>query len=474
MNSTCGTTSDSESRIISVITPLHEAGNRFIDETYDSLIAQTNNKWEWIIVENNGGRVPPRINIDSRVKVVESTSKSIGMLKRLGFETAQGEILVELDADDTLHETALEKIEDAFATDKSCDFAFSDFAEFIDEPFSATLPFSARYGWSCYPVRFRGIPIFAMRSPEATEHNVRLVDWAPNHVRAWRKKSYWKIGGHDTTLEVGDDHDLIVRMVIAGMKLYRIGECLYFYRIHGENTVKSKNGAIRHTTTQVYNRTLWALAEKWTNDRKLIRLDLCGGIDAPVGYTPIDQYVPTGKGIVCNLDGPWKVKDSSVGILRAHDAIEHLRDPVHMMNEAYRVLAPGGWLMISVPSTNGLGAFCDPTHKSFWNKLSFRYYTDPAFAKYITEFKGKFQVSRVIEWFPSEWHKENNVPYVEAHLISCKDGFRAMGEYLWSEDKQSGALTSSIKLVVPQANTAIPQADATAIPQADTAIPQGH
>ena len=101
------------------------------------------------------------------------------------------------------------------------------------------------------------------------------------------------------------------------------------------------------------------------------------------------------------------------------------------MNEAHRVLAPGGFFMISIPSTNGLGAFCDPTHVSFWNKLSFRYYTSKQFARYIPKFVGKFQVARVIEWFPSDWHREHNVPYVEAQLIALKDGYVPMGEVLW-------------------------------------------
>jgi hypothetical protein len=116
---------------------------------------------------------------------------------------------------------------------------------------------------------------------------------------------------------------------------------------------------------------------------------------------------------------------------RAHDAVEHLADPIHTMNEAYRVLAPGGFFMIEVPSTNGLGAFCDPTHRSYWNKLSFRYYTDRSFARYVSAFRGRFQVSRIIEWFPSDWHRAENVPYVEAHLFALKDGYRPMGDVLF-------------------------------------------
>jgi SAM-dependent methyltransferase len=223
-------------------------------------------------------------------------------------------------------------------------------------------------------------------------------------------------------------------MFLGGAKFVRIQECLYLYRVHSENTTSTKNAAIRDATMGVYNKNVWKLAEKWSTDSKLALVDLCGGVGAPPGYIPIDRVLPArSRGIVCDLDEQWDLADSSVGLLRAHDAVEHLKDPVHTMNEAYRVLASGGWLMVDVPSTNGLGAFSDPTHVSFWNKLSFAYYTDPSVSKYLHAYQGKFQVSRIIEWFPTAWHRENNVPYVEAHLISCKDGFRAMGEYLWAD-----------------------------------------
>lgn len=412
---------------LSVITPLHEPGNRYVLDAYASMVGQPVD--EWIVLENAGGKAPAVMRKDKRVRVLESEGGSIGKLKREACERAKGDWIVELDADDMLAPGAIARVREAFRT--GADFVHSDFAEFSDDDKPRDgYPYSSRYGWEHYPAKVDGRSHVAMRAPLATEHNVRRVEWAPNHVRAWRRKAYEGAGGHDASMPVGDDHDLVVRMLLSGARFARVPECLYLYRVHGQNTVATKNAAIQAATVRVYNRRVWELAEKWTRDRDLARVDLCGGIDTPAGYTPIDKRAP--GGIACDLDGPWALEDSSVGVLRAHDAVEHLRDPVHTMNEAYRVLAPGGWLMISVPSSNGMGAFCDPTHVSFWNRLSFRYYTDPAFARYVPEFAGRFQVSRVQEWYPTEWHRSENVPYVEAHLFCMKAGFRAMGEVLWS------------------------------------------
>jgi len=99
--------------------------------------------------------------------------------------------------------------------------------------------------------------------------------------------------------------------------------------------------------------------------------------------------------VVCNLNDPWPFADGTVGLIRAYDVIEHLRDSLHTMREMYCVLAPGGYAVLSVPSTDGRGAFQDPTHVSFWNENSFLYYTDREWAKYI-DCPVRFQAIRLL------------------------------------------------------------------------------
>ena len=77
---------------------------------------------------------------------------------------------------------------------------------------------------------------------------------------------------------------------------------------------------------------------------------------------------------VCNLEDDWPIKDNSVDELLARHCFKHLSNPTHTMKELYRVLKPGGTVALVVPSTNGMGAFQDPDHKSFWNLNSFIYY----------------------------------------------------------------------------------------------------
>jgi len=106
-----------------------------------------------------------------------------------------------------------------------------------------------------------------------------------------------------------------------------------------------------------------------------MRLNLGCCDDIRVGWTNVD-IVP-GRGVtVIDLRDLWPWSDSSVAEILAMDVIEHLPDKIHTMNEMWRVLAPGAVVHIGVPTTDGPGAFQDPTHVSFWNRRSFLYYED--------------------------------------------------------------------------------------------------
>lgn len=103
----------------------------------------------------------------------------------------------------------------------------------------------------------------------------------------------------------------------------------------------------------------------------VLNLDCCDRHIA--GAVNVDICPPAD--VVCDLRQPWPFADSSVDKIIAHDIIEHLPDRVHTMNELWRVLKPGGRAEIIVPTTEGRGAWQDPTHCSYWNRNSFFYFT---------------------------------------------------------------------------------------------------
>jgi ubiquinone/menaquinone biosynthesis C-methylase UbiE len=92
------------------------------------------------------------------------------------------------------------------------------------------------------------------------------------------------------------------------------------------------------------------------------------------GFVNVDLVPGAGVDEVADLRRPWPWPDGSIDYIRAWNIIEHLPDKILTMNEMYRVLVPGGAAEISVRTTDGLGAFQDPMHISFWNRRSFLYY----------------------------------------------------------------------------------------------------
>jgi hypothetical protein len=386
--------------------------------------AQTDEDWEWIVLLNNGaeGWIPPES--DSRVRIFrdESDIKKVGYLKRECCKRAIGDILVELDHDDILLPDCLLKVGLAFDLNDDATFVYSNSVN-VDIRTNTPVQWPTRYGWRNRPFAWNGLDLVESGSADPDPQSISRIWFAPNHVRSWLKTAYWRVGGHNEDLKISDDHDLMMRTYIDG-KMVHIDEPLYVYRIHGENTWLEFAKEIQKTMWSQHNHYIDAIARRWTRDKGLRAIDICSGPNPPEGYEGIDLH--HGK-LNCNLNDKWQLEDDSVGVIRAFDAIEHLKDPIHTMNEAYRVLAHGGFMLIQVPSTRGEGAWCDPTHVSFWNKRSFRYYTEPKVRSYIEPMATcRFQKIKV------EDTTIFGLPYVSAHLVAIKDKKpRFYGEMLW-------------------------------------------
>ena len=428
---------------LSLFTPVHASSAPFLVEAFESLLAQTHTDWEWVILENAGGVVPDAVKNagDERVVIRRTTDDSrsphnrIGRLKREACAICTGEVLVELDADDLLREDALSLIAESFGREQT-HFAYSNSARFDDK--WNTARYSAYWGWRYRDVEWRGHKLAeAIAWPPAAQ-SFRRIEWAPNHVRAWRASSYRDLGGHRPNLLSGDDHDLVCRTYIryGESGIDHIDECIYFYRVHA-NTCVDFNVHVQSQVALNYLHYIYPLAERYARDNDLRLLDLGGAHNPQPGYETVDMR---DAHIIADLRDPWPFKDDSVGVIRAHHTLEHLPDVVHAMNEAYRVMAPGAFFFIEVPSVVALevggkrfephGAFRDPTHRSFFTPQSFWYYTDRNYARFIPEFTGRFQVSRIHPYVMGVGPAA--VPVIAAELICLKPPYneRPVGEVL--------------------------------------------
>ena len=438
--------------MISIITPTHYP--YWLAETWKSLKDQPG-QWEWIVVCNSREGVPEQCSVlvstvldivehDERVRVLTNERRwtGIGERKRDAFLRAGGEILLELDHDDLLAPGALAEVEAAFA-DPDVNFVYSDWIDFAHDGYSQVtynigLNNWAAYGFKFYEAEMAGVRpgrYRAVRSFEPSAISISQIYWAPNHVRAWRRSAYEAAGGHDVALAVCDDHDLVCRTyLLPSGRFQRISKPLYLYRVSGANTWLKEQALITRKTAEIRDKYLEQLVLRECQHRGWNAVDIGSERGQKhLGWKSLDITPGSQIDIVADLTKRWPFEDGELGAIRAHDVIEHLPDKQHTMNEIWRCLRPGGWLLSMTPSTDGRGAFMDPTHCSYWNSNAFWYWTRDEQARFIHNDKVRFKEIYLGEIFPSKWHEENKVPYVRADLMALKPGFDGAGHWQITE-----------------------------------------
>jgi len=241
------TTLNDES-MISFYTPIYNTGMKLWD-TYRSVARQTYSNWEWVLVNDSsdGGKtlkIAEEIaKLDPRVRVFDFREKSggcIGEVKWRACTMARGYILAELDHDDLLVESCAQDLHNAAQAHPDCGFFFGDTAEVNEnwEPQRYGPGFALGYG------NYREEEYNGMMLAVANQHNInpktiRHIVGVPNHIRAWRRTTYFEIGGHNRTLTIADDYELVVRTFLKS-KICKIPKLSYIQFLYnnasGRNT----------------------------------------------------------------------------------------------------------------------------------------------------------------------------------------------------------------------------------------------
>ena len=103
-----------KNEMISVITPVYNA-EEFLKETIDSVLSQTYENLEYILVDDCSSDNSPEIikhytETDSRVKYIKLKENSgAAVARNTGLENAAGRYIAFIDSDDVWYEDKLEK-----------------------------------------------------------------------------------------------------------------------------------------------------------------------------------------------------------------------------------------------------------------------------------------------------------------------------------------------------------------------------
>lgn len=234
-----------EMPLVSVFTPIHRTGKRIIHRTYNSLLNQTYDRWEWVIVDDsddNGETLKILKEIASaepRILIHTAHRKSgkIGEVKRWAASLSQGKVLVELDHDDLLTPNALKDLVKAFRENPNVGFVYSDWADVDDKTGeSLTYPEGWSLGYGSYRKEiYNEKELYVAQAPPVNSQTIRYIVGVPNHVRAWKSDAYWQAGGHNPNLAVMEDYDLVIRTFLQTQMLH-IPKFCYIQYFTGKNT----------------------------------------------------------------------------------------------------------------------------------------------------------------------------------------------------------------------------------------------
>ena len=129
-----------------VFTPTHRPD--YINDAFESLLAQSNADWEWVLVPNGGAAISDRIRTHAQVRIVPApdwvSRLGVGSLKRFACEHCPGEYLVELDHDDLLTPDARPRSTRPEAP-SGAEFLYSDFSNFRAD--GTCEVYDSAYGW---------------------------------------------------------------------------------------------------------------------------------------------------------------------------------------------------------------------------------------------------------------------------------------------------------------------------------------
>jgi len=152
-----------------------------------------------------------------------------------------------------------------------------------------------------------------------------------------------------------------------------------------------------------------------------IKLDIGCGISKKSNFLGVDILPLEGVDIVHNLNKfPYPFEENTVDEIWMDQVLEHLSEPMEVMEELYRISKNGASITIGVPYFRSFYAHIDPTHKNYFGVNWFSYF-DPnhLFCKRYQYSKARFSVMKIEfdrEWTKKSFFHEIIVSFANKHL----------------------------------------------------------
>jgi glycosyltransferase involved in cell wall biosynthesis len=202
--------------LISIVIPCYNHGV-FLPDALQSLINQTYQNWEGIIV--NDGSIDNTLNIaeewllkDKRLKYLEQKNRGVVEAKNYGIKEAKGTFILPLDADDWISSDYISLAIEAFGKNKNLKLVYCK-------------------------VRLAGIKNEEWKLTSFNLEKLALNNMIFNSA-VFLKKDWNRIGGYDKNMKSGnEDWEFWINLLKGGGEVYQIPKICFYYRIreHSRN-----------------------------------------------------------------------------------------------------------------------------------------------------------------------------------------------------------------------------------------------
>lgn len=212
---------------ISIVTPLYNTPEKFLNELLESLEKQTYSNWELCLADGSDenhqyvGKICKKYQEkDKRIvyKVLESNKGISGNTNEcIGMTT--GEYIGLLDHDDLLHSSALFEVVKVIESEKA-DFIYTDEVKFEGkiEEISNPLSFNLKPGFGKYDLRSHNYIC------HFTVFDKKLLE---DEKECFREE-----------FDGSQDHDMVLRLTEKAKKIVHIPKVLYYWRVHSNSVSK--------------------------------------------------------------------------------------------------------------------------------------------------------------------------------------------------------------------------------------------
>jgi len=193
---------------------------KYIETAITSVICQTFNRWELIIIDDNSS--DNSINLinnylpDPRIKLLKhKINIGYGGTLKTAIEISQNEIIVILDADDKLHNEALKILANEYRKNSKYGFIYSSM-------------------WKC-DSELKNCKLETHNPGESFIKNSNI-----SHLKSFKRTAYFQTSGFDINQKRSVDKDIILKLEEVTDFKY-LNKPLYYYRQHDAGISQGNN-----------------------------------------------------------------------------------------------------------------------------------------------------------------------------------------------------------------------------------------